>query len=105
MRNGLLAVALLCLVAGCDLQSFMGPPSRMPATAPPGVAFGSLENQLSDIDAQLKDNPNDINLLKTKAILLQSLAYQKTQSGDRPSGYADYEESAKLWKTVKAATP
>jgi thiol-disulfide isomerase/thioredoxin len=110
MRNGLVAIALLCLIAGCDLQSLMGPPTRtaarpIPNQQPPALAPPSLENQLRDIDSQLKDKPDDINLLKTKAIILQSTAHAKIQGGDSTNGYAEYEESAAIWKKIKAATP
>lgn len=111
MRNKLLLIALLTAATGCDIQSLFSPPPKMatrPAPAalpPPSSPLPGATNQLADLEKQLQDKPDDLDLLKAKANLLQSTAQLKIQVGDSAGGYADYEESGNLWKKIKSKTP
>lgn len=109
MRIGLAFVLLLLSTAGCELQNSMVPPgpnagnSSQPAS--PAPAAPTTEQQLTEIEELLKARPDDLNLLKTKAIMLQTAANTKIQFGDRENGYADYETSGELWRKIKSANP
>ena len=116
MKMPVLALVTLTLVAGCDVQSMLNPsakpvtkatpPSQMPpGVAPPTAAPANVDGAIKDVDSQLKDKPDDVYLLKSKANLLAVQANAQIQSGNRDAGYAGYEESGNLWCKIKAASP
>jgi thiol-disulfide isomerase/thioredoxin len=103
MRSLLMSLAILLVASGCDMKALFGPPMAGPPARPPQRV--NIGQQLEEIDEQLKLRPDDLNLLKSKAILLQSVAARKVQEGRRDEGYADYELSGELWRKVKAQSP
>lgn len=109
MRIGLAFVLLLLSTAGCDFRMSLAPPGptarNSPQPSSPAPVAPTTEQQLAEIEELLKARPDDLNLLKTKAIMLQATAESKIQNGDRVNGYADYETSGELWRKIKTATP
>lgn len=100
---------LLAAVCGCDIRSAVLPsaplannPSRQGRQLP---ARPESANELAEIEQRLLKEPDNLSLLKTKAILLQGRAEAKIQRGDRESGYADYQTSGEIWRKIKTAKP
>jgi thiol-disulfide isomerase/thioredoxin len=112
-RSFLLLVVVLGSSAACDMPKFQPPRSsaaaslsaevEMAQTAPRMQGLTEVDLQIDEIDAELRRRPDDLQLQKSKAILLAYRANGLLRKGNRQYGYETYVEAGELWRKLAAA--